>query len=79
MRHRQTFQQPPQPRPRPSGRRQLQRQRPWSAHPVRQPLYPVSPLGAFDELASGARGLVTRHPLTSVALVGLAGFLLGRR
>jgi hypothetical protein len=75
MHHRQTFQQPPRPRPQPSGRHQ----RPWSAHPVRRPLYPVSPLGAFDELAGSARGLVIRYFLTSVALVGLAGFLLGRR
>jgi hypothetical protein len=71
------FQAPPQPRPRPSGRL-ARHQRPWS-HAVRRPLYPVSPLGCVEDLATGARGYVTRHPLTAVALVGLAGFLLGRR
>jgi hypothetical protein len=75
MPRQQTFQQPPRPRPQPSGRHQ----RPWSAHPVRRPLYPVSPLSGLDDLTTSLRGHISRHPLTALSLALLGGVFLGRR
>lgn len=76
-----TFQAPPRPRPTPptSDERGLRYPRRFAAAAVPWTSYGSPQLGCFEELATQARGYITGHPLTAVAVIGALGFWLGRR